>query len=570
MPDHLNLLLKPSPESGRATLRLKVRQVESGQKARVETLQFTPFSAHHEQVARGSDVELAQFGLDEATQGLECSRCDTMQQGRGDLALGQGHPAHLTRGDEQAAERKGHDALFSIGRFCREIEGSLWQGLLTEAQRLGQQTVLNRLRHQVEAVLIAAQVSNLRLQAAIDEVAESPLQLLECRQGLLGGGLQGTGEAGGIRIVEQQLGGGPLLRKGLNRGGLHADKYAEGLWHTGQMRFEPLIGLRYVRSGRGSRFISFISLMATAGIALGVAALIIVMSVMNGFQKEVRDRMLSVISHVELVAGTYDAVDWTAAESLLRAQPGVTETAPFVLGQAMVAQGGQLKGILSRGIDPSREPLVSPVLGRLDQGELADLVPGAFGVVVGREFAETRRLKVGDSLLMITADTAGGPAGIVPRMKNFTVVGIFHTGHYEYDSSLVLMHERDATALFRAQGLKGIRAQLERTDEAPAIALNLRRQAPDGLFVRDWTAENRTWFTAVQLEKRMMFLILALIIAVAAFNLVSMLVMTVMDKRADIAILRTVGAQRGSVLAIFVVEPDPRTVALELLQPWQV
>ncbi len=317
--------------------------------------------------------------------------------------------------------------------------------------------------------------------------------------------------------------------------------------------------------------------MATLGIGLGVAALIIVLSVMNGFQKEVRDRMLGVLSHVELVAGAYDDVDWDKAQALLQAQPGVVATSPFVLGQAMVAQGNQLKALLVRGIDPSREADVSAALQTLAQGRLSDLQPGKFGIIVGREFASQRNVGVGDRLLLVTADAASGPAGVVPRLKSFEVRGIFDTGHFDYDSNLVLVHAQDALTLFRAQSLRGVRARLADVDRAPFITEDLRAQAPAGLVPRDWTSENRTWFAAVQLEKRMMFVILTLIIAVAAFNLVSMLVMTVMDKRSDIAILRTLGATRRSILTIFIVQGAVLGVGgvllgvvLGVLGAWQV
>jgi lipoprotein-releasing system permease protein len=294
--------------------------------------------------------------------------------------------------------------------------------------------------------------------------------------------------------------------------------------------------------------------MATAGIGLGVAALIIVLSVMNGFQKEVRDRMLGVLSHVEVLALAADADEVDAAESLLAGQPGVLATAPFVVGQAMTVRGDQMKGLMIRGIDPAQEVGVTPALQSLDAGALKALSERRFGVVIGRELAITMSLSVGDGLSLVTADTAAGPTGILPRMKTFEVVGIFASGHHDYDSALVFVHQRDALAFFRGQALVGIRARLDDMQSAPSVSSLVGVQLPAGLVARDWTQENRNWFAAVQLEKRMMFIILTLIIAVAAFNLVSMLVMTVMDKRGDIAILRTLGAQRASILLIFMVQ----------------
>ncbi|MFZ9121763.1 MAG: lipoprotein-releasing ABC transporter permease subunit [Burkholderiaceae bacterium] len=320
------------------------------------------------------------------------------------------------------------------------------------------------------------------------------------------------------------------------------------------MRFELHVGLRYTRAGRSTRFVNFISFMATAGIGLGVAALIIVLSVMNGFQKEVRDRMLGVLSHVEVLALAADADELDAAKSLLAGQPGVLATAPFVVGQAMTVRGDQMKGLMIRGIDPSQEVGVTPALAALDAGSLTALSERRFGVVIGRELAITMSLSVGDGLSLVTADTAAGPAGILPRMKTFEVVGIFASGHHDYDSALVFIHQQDALAFFRGQALVGLRARLADMQSAPAVSSAVGVQLPSGLVARDWTQENRNWFAAVQLEKRMMFIILTLIIAVAAFNLVSMLVMTVMDKRGDIAILRTLGAQRTSILLIFMVQ----------------
>jgi lipoprotein-releasing system permease protein len=320
------------------------------------------------------------------------------------------------------------------------------------------------------------------------------------------------------------------------------------------MRFELHVGLRYTRAGRSTRFVNFISFMATAGIGLGVAALIIVLSVMNGFQKEVRDRMLGVLSHVEVLALAADADELDAAKSLLAGQPGVLATAPFVVGQAMTVRGDQMKGLMIRGIDPSQEVGVTPALQSLDAGSLTALSERRFGVVIGRELAITMSLSVGDGLSLVTADTAAGPAGILPRMKTFEVIGIFASGHHDYDSALVFIHQQDALAFFRGQALVGLRARLADMQSAPAVSSAVGVQLPSGLVARDWTQENRNWFAAVQLEKRMMFIILTLIIAVAAFNLVSMLVMTVMDKRGDIAILRTLGAQRTSILLIFMVQ----------------
>jgi lipoprotein-releasing system permease protein len=264
--------------------------------------------------------------------------------------------------------------------------------------------------------------------------------------------------------------------------------------------------------------------------------------------------MLNVLSHLELVVGDPDFESMDKAQSILAARPEVTGSAPFVLGQAMSIRGDEMRGVLVRGVDPIREPEVTPILSRLDAGELSALGQRRFGVVVGRELAISRGIGLGQALTLVTADSASGPTGLLPRMKAFEVVGIFSSGHYEYDSALVFISQQDAAAFFRAQAVYGVRARLQDMYAAPTLASEISVQLPPGMLVRDWTRENRNWFAAVQLEKRMMFIILTLIIAVAAFNLVSMLVMTVMDKRSDIAILRTLGAQRSSILAIFVLQ----------------
>jgi lipoprotein-releasing system permease protein len=264
--------------------------------------------------------------------------------------------------------------------------------------------------------------------------------------------------------------------------------------------------------------------------------------------------MLGVLSHLEVVAPAYEAVDWTAAEAAVQSSPHVRATAPFVVGQAMASRGDQLKGVLVRGVDPRREPAVSPALAALQAGLLTDLQPGEFGMVVGRELASSLGLRIGDSVTLTTADPGAGPMGVLPRMKSFRLVGVFASGHYDYDASLVFVAMDDALRFFRSQASQGIRARLDDMQQAPLASLQIQPSLAAGLVVRDWTFENRNWFAAVQLEKRMMFVILMLIIAVAAFNLVSMLVMTVMDKRADIAILRTLGAQSRSIMAIFVVQ----------------
>jgi lipoprotein-releasing system permease protein len=321
--------------------------------------------------------------------------------------------------------------------------------------------------------------------------------------------------------------------------------------------YELVLGWRYTRAGRSTRrngFISFISGVSMLGIALGVAALIIVLSVMNGFQKEVRDRMLAVVSHIEVYGpggGVLPDVNRTLQE--VRRNPEVVGAAPFVATQSLLARGEDMRGAMVRGIDPKLESQVTDVAAT-SQGALNKLVPGQFGIVLGVELARNLGVREGDAVTLIAPGGQVTPAGVVPRLKQMTVVGTFDSGHFEYDSGLVLLHIEDAERIFRLEGPNGVRLKLRDLNRAPEVAAQLGTQLTGDFLIRDWTRQNRTWFSAVQLEKRMMFIILTLIVAVAAFNLVSTLVMTVTDKRADIAILRTLGASPASIMGIFVVQ----------------
>lgn len=322
--------------------------------------------------------------------------------------------------------------------------------------------------------------------------------------------------------------------------------------------YELYIGLRYTRAsrraGRRNGFISFISVLSVAGIALGVAALIIVLSVMNGFQKEVRSKMLSVLSHIEVLAGETPVQDWQSVARVALQNPQITGAAPYVAGQAMMTHQQSVRGVLVRGIDPALEGQVADYVDRFAQGSAQDLKPGEFGVAIGRQLADRLLLSVGDRITLIAPQGTATPAGVLPRLRQLTIKAIFQSGHYEYDMSLVLMHLEDAAKLFRVRGVSGVRLKTTDMMQAPAIADQLARTLHGDLYVRDWSAENRNWFAAVKIEKRMMFIILTLIVAVAAFNLVSMLVMTVTDKQSDIAILRTLGASPASIMKIFVVQ----------------
>ena len=322
--------------------------------------------------------------------------------------------------------------------------------------------------------------------------------------------------------------------------------------------YELVLGWRYTRAGRATRrngFISFISGVSMLGIGLGVAALIIVLSVMNGFQREVRDRMLGVVSHIEVYAADGGALaDVPGTLAQVKAHPEVVGAAPFISAQALLARGDDMKGVLVRGIDPALEPQVSDLQSDMQAQVLSRLQPGVFGVVLGRDLAQNLGVTPGELVTLVSPSGQVTPAGVVPRMKQMTVLGTFSSGHYEYDSSLALMHVDDAARMFRLEGPSGVRIKLRDLHQAREVAQQLQMQLGLGFHVRDWTQQNRTWFAAVQVEKRMMFIILTLIVAVAAFNLVSTLVMTVTDKRADIAILRTLGASPRSIMGIFVVQ----------------
>ncbi|MBA8736473.1 ABC transporter permease [Chromobacterium violaceum] len=320
------------------------------------------------------------------------------------------------------------------------------------------------------------------------------------------------------------------------------------------MPFEAFIGLRYLRAKRRNGFISFISLISIVGIALGVAALIIVLSVMNGFQKEIRGRILSVASHLEVSGYDGRLSGWRDAQAMLAKQPHVQAAAPFVSSQGLFVAYGNVRGGLVRGIDPALENKVVDVGRHMVAGKLEDLKPGGFGMALGVELARQLGVGVGDKVTLMTPQGNITPAGMVPRSKQFTVVGIFKVDMFEFDASLAMVNLRDAQVLERmGDAVSGVRLRLDDPMLAPQLKAELRPRLPQ-LLVTDWTDTNANYFRAVQIEKRMMTIILTLIVAVAAFNLVSTLVMVVTDKQADIAILRTLGASPGSIMKIFVIQ----------------
>ena len=323
------------------------------------------------------------------------------------------------------------------------------------------------------------------------------------------------------------------------------------------LSFEWLVGIRYTRAGRRSgrnSFISFISLISMAGIALGVAALIIVLSVMNGFQKEVRDRMLSVLSHIEIFEPQGALPDWQATAREAFTNKEVIGAAPYVDAQAMMTRDDTLRGVAVRGVLPAEEPKVSDVASQVRQGSLNNLRAGEFKMVLGNELARSMGAQLGDKVTLIAPQGQVTPAGVIPRLKQFTVAGIFDSGHFEYDSTLAFIHINDAMTMFKLPAPSGLRLKIADMQRAPQVAMDLTQVISGNVLIRDWSRQNRNWFAAVQTEKLMMFIILTLIVAVAAFNLVSTLVMTVTDKQADIAILRTLGASPRSIMKIFMIQ----------------
>jgi len=320
--------------------------------------------------------------------------------------------------------------------------------------------------------------------------------------------------------------------------------------------YELAVGLRYTRARKGSgrnSFISFISLTSMAGIALGVAALIVVLSVMNGFQEELRNRILSVASHIE-IRGLPQLTDWQRVAAESRADPRVKAAAPFVFGQGMLTAGSVNRGALVRGVDPVLEDTVADIGAHMRRGKLTDLKPGEFGIVLGVELARALGVNMGDAVVVITPQGTVTPAGTLPRVKSFKVVGLFEIGMFEFDNSLALIDLADAQKLYRLEGVSGVRLKLDDMFAAPAVARVLARTLTVDAEIRDWTLSHANFFRAVAIEKRVMFIILTLIVAVAAFNIVSAQVMLVTDKQADIAILRTLGASPASVMTIFVIQ----------------
>lgn len=316
------------------------------------------------------------------------------------------------------------------------------------------------------------------------------------------------------------------------------------------------VGLRYTRAKRRNHFISFITLTSMLGITLGVWALITVLSVMNGFERELRGRILGVASHLTISGADGWLSDWETLRDTISTVPEVDASAPFVLGQGMVTKGGEVHGALIRGILPSEEEQVAKmVTDSIRQGRLDNLQAGGFGIVLGQTLAFSLGAHVGSKVTVVAPRGQITPAGLLPRLKRFTVVGIFKVNMHEYDSALAFIHLEDAMKLYKSGSqVSGLRLTLDDVFQAPLLRRGLAQTLGDGFRVRDWTLEHANFFRALKIEKRVMFIILFLIIAVAAFNIVSTLVMVVTDKQADIAILRTLGMSPSSVMGIFMVQ----------------
>ena len=319
--------------------------------------------------------------------------------------------------------------------------------------------------------------------------------------------------------------------------------------------YELCVGLRYTRAKRRNHFISFISLTSMIGIALGATALITVISVMNGFERELRERILGVASHATISGIDGSLEGWESLAAAAEAHPEVVGAAPFVELQGMLTHAGQVRGVLIRGVSPAREPRVSEVGGYLVEGDFESLAPGRFNVLLGRDLALRLDATVGGRVTLVVPQARITPAGVLPRMRRFTVTGIFEAGHAQYDTSLAVIHLEDAQRLLRlGDAVSGLRVKLADMFDAPRVSRELARSFGGAYWLRDWTQHHANFFRALKIEKTVMFVILTLIVAVAAFNLVSTLIMVVTDKEADIAILRTLGASQSGILSIFVVQ----------------
>ncbi len=320
--------------------------------------------------------------------------------------------------------------------------------------------------------------------------------------------------------------------------------------------YELFIGLRYTRAERRNHYISFISLISLLGITLGMTALITVMSVMNGFQEEIRTRILGIASHIQISGVNEKLTNWQDVANAAVKHPQVEATAPYISAQGMVSFNQIVRGVLVRGVLPNMEDKVANFSQMMIRGSLNDLTPGEFGIVVGAELAQSLGASMGDKIVLISPKGQITPVGILPRIKQFTITGIFKAGHFEYDSTLALIHIADAQKLYQMGNtqVSGVRLKLQDLFQSKSVVQDLAPMMPTVTLINDWTSQHANYFRAIQIEKRMLSLILALLILVAAFNIVSTLVMAVTDKKPDIAILRTLGASPKNIMYIFIIQ----------------
>jgi lipoprotein-releasing system permease protein len=325
--------------------------------------------------------------------------------------------------------------------------------------------------------------------------------------------------------------------------------------------YEWLIGTRYLRSTHRRGFVSFVALMSVCGLMLGVATLIVVLSVMNGFERELRSRILAVTSHATIAGLDGTLADWRAVQEVVRRQSGVQAAVPYIDSQAMFAHGGAMAGANVRGVLPQEERTATGLAQHLVSGRLEDLTAGSYGIIVGSALAKELHASVGDAVVLIAPQGTATPTGVVPRMRRFRVVGLFSSGMYEFDRGLALVHLEDAARLFRtpAGGVTGLRLAFTNPLRAPTLVREVARRVSrelniQGFYVTDWTQDHANFFRSIEITKSMLFVILLMLVAVAAFNIVATLVMIVKDKQTDIAILRTLGAAPRNVLLTFAVQ----------------
>lgn len=320
--------------------------------------------------------------------------------------------------------------------------------------------------------------------------------------------------------------------------------------------YEWLIGTRYLRSTHRRGFVSFVAVMSVCGLMLGVATLIVVLSVMNGFERELRNRILSVTSHATLMGLNGTLSDWQSLQRRVQQQPGVQAVVPYIESQAMLANGQRMAGAAVRGVLPEEERRATGLARHVIVGDLGDLRDGSYGIILGTALARELNARVGDSVVLIAPEGTATPTGVVPRMRRFHVTGLFSSGMYEFDRGLALVHLADAARLLRlGAGVTGLRLALDDPLRAPTTVrgLALALGGP-GYYVSDWTQDHANFFRSIEITKSMMFVILLMLVAVAAFNIVATLVMIVKEKQTDIAIVRTLGAGPANVLLTFAVQ----------------